>query len=71
MANEEALAFDYRVTNPFTYDIRVCLDQNVFESTHISTMIDNDAVQIKLSLNLGADRVFINAPSISKYLKLV
>jgi hypothetical protein len=67
---EETLSFDYKVTNPFIYDIRVCQDISFFGHPHVVTRIDNEMVWIKLRCHLERDTALRNPPPITKYLRL-
>jgi len=67
---EEALTFDYKVTNPFNDDIRVCQDTSFFGRPHVVTRIDNETVRIKLRFNLERDIASRSPPPIAKYLRL-
>lgn len=67
---EKTLSFVYKVTNPFTYDIRVCQDTSFFGYPHVVTRIDNETVWIKLRCHLERDAALRNPPPITKYLRL-
>lgn len=66
---ENALTLDYRVSNPFAYDIRVCQDIDVYGRYDVETRIDAETVWIKLRFNLE-DNAFSSPPPIAKYLRL-
>ena len=64
------LILDYRVSNPFDDDIRVCRDTSAFGRTHVVTWIDDETVWIKLRFNLEMDHTLRNPEPIAKYVRL-
>ncbi len=67
---EKTLTLDYRVTNPFTKDIRVCQDIDVYDGDHVETRIDAETIWIRLRFNLERDSAFRSPYPIAKYLRL-
>jgi len=66
---EKALTLDYRVSNRFLDDIRVCQDIDVYGRDHVETRIDAETVWIKLRFDLSRN-TFQSPPAIAKYLRL-
>ena len=66
----DSLILDYKVSNPFTEDIRVCQDINVYGNQHVATMIDDETIWIKLRYNIERDNALRNPPAIGKYLRM-
>jgi len=67
---ERNLSFDYKVSNPFAEDIRVCQDINVYGNQHVATIIDAETVRIQLRLNIERDKALRDPPAIAKYLRM-
>ena len=67
---DKILTFDYRFSNPFKDDIRICQDICVYGNQHVATIIDAETVWIKLRFNIRKDKALRNPPVISKYLCL-
>jgi len=70
---EETLTLDYRVSNPFDDDIRVCHDTNVYgnqEVQHAAARIAGETFWIKLRSNLDESIVLTNPIPIAKYVRV-
>ena len=70
---DKALTLDYRVSNPFEDNIRVCHDTGVYgnqEVQHVATRIDGETLWIKLRFHLEMDTSLRNPPAIAKYVRL-
>ncbi len=66
---EKTLMLDYRVSNHFAYDIRVCQDIDFDGREHVETRIDAETVWIKLRFNLERN-IHRDPQAIAKYLRL-
>ena len=49
---DKALTLDYKVSNPFGYDIWVCEDIDIPGTYHVETRISPGTLNIKLCFNL-------------------
>lgn len=70
---DKTLTLDYRVSNPFEDDIRVCYDTWVHGKQGVQdtkTRIDGETVWIKLSFNVEPSGAFQNPPTVGKYVRL-
>lgn len=70
---DKTLTLDYRVSNPFDDDIRVCHDTNVYgnqEVQHVAARIAGETLWIKLRSNLDESIVLSNPSSIAKYVRV-
>lgn len=54
----KALTLDYKVSNPFEYDIWVCEDIDLHGGYDVETRITPGALQIKLCFNLECNLIF-------------
>ena len=71
---EKALTLDYRVSNPFPDDIRVCQDIDIlgkYGKYDVETRIADETVWIRLRLDyVREDNVLQNPAFIAKYIRL-
>lgn len=70
------LILDYRVSNPFDDDIRVCYDTWAYPNQaaqDAATRIEGETVWIKLrsDLDRGPDIVIVDPPAVAKYVRLL
>jgi hypothetical protein len=66
---EKNLTLDYRVSNPFPYDIWVCQDIDSEGKCHVETRIEPETVWIKLKFKVERN-VFRDPLAIGEYLCL-
>jgi hypothetical protein len=68
--NDKTLTLDYRVSNPFGYDIWICEDIDTYSGYDVETRINGGAIQIKLRLYLECN-IMLEVGPLAKYRRLL
>jgi hypothetical protein len=63
---DKTLTLNYRVSNPFEYDIWICEDIDIYSKYDVETRIDNETVRIKLRSNLETN-IWLEVAPLAKY----
>jgi hypothetical protein len=66
---EETLTLDYQVVNPFTNDIWICEDIDIYGRYDVETRITDREIQIKLRFNLECN-ILLHQGVLAKYRRL-
>jgi hypothetical protein len=66
---KKTLMLDYQVTNPFTYDIWICADIDIYGPYDVETRIDAETLRIKCRFNLEVN-ILLDEAVFAKYRRL-